>query len=269
MSSKGEKGVLNSKKISYCAAVHYIIAFYIGLFSLSSQAESVEKVQVRTIAIAPYGIKSDEVLGGIYYEISANIVKEAGFQAEHYISPYARIVHELKVGLTDITIMYRYKELEDYVTYIAPLPTLKNVVIGVKGVSFANIASLKGKRLAYLRGAKFNQQIDNDKQIDKYFVKDFDQAISMLAAGRVDAVIGPLDPIINSALTVGKTDFFGPPLIVSERTPWLQISNKSRFKPSTQQFKDIFLAMVKRGELAKLRRKYNMLDITYEQISLR
>ncbi|QBG37832.1 transporter substrate-binding domain-containing protein [Litorilituus sediminis] len=229
------------------------------------QAESLDKVQVRTIAIAPYGINSGQELSGIYYDIANSIVKTSGLQAEHAIYPYARIVHELKVGLTDITIMYRYQELEGYVTYIAPLPTLKNVVIGVKGTHFADIASLRGKRLAYLRGAQFNQQIDNDKQINKYLVKDFDQAVHMLAAGRVDAVIGPLDPLINSALTAGKKDFFGPPLVVSQRTPWLQISNKSRYKSSTQQFKKIFNNMVQRGELAKLRQKYNMLDITYEQ----
>ncbi len=82
---------------------------------------------------------------GIYFDIANLIVREIGYEAEHHIYPYARIVHELKVGLTDLTIMYKYKELEEYVTYIAALPTLKNVVIGIKGTSFPSIASLKGK----------------------------------------------------------------------------------------------------------------------------
>jgi len=227
-------------------------------------AEAFEKIQIRTIAIAPYGIKAEVNSSGIYFDIANTIVKEAGYESTHHISPYARIIHELKVGLADVTIMYRYQELEEYVTYIAPLPTLKNVVIGVKGKQFESIQSLKGKRLAYLRGANFNEQIDNDNQIDKYYVKDFDQGINMLAAGRVDAVIGPLDPIISSAMAAGKNDLFGKPLIVSERTPWLQMSNKSRYLPLANKFNRIFSSMVERGQLAELRTKYKMLDITYD-----
>ena len=38
--------------------------------------------------------------------------EETGYQTNNHIYPYARIVIELKTGQTDMTIMFKYKELE-------------------------------------------------------------------------------------------------------------------------------------------------------------
>lgn len=64
-----------------------------------------------------------------------------------------------------MTIMFRYPELEDYVYYVAPLPSLKTVIIGLKGSTFPNMNSLNHKVITYLRGAKFSDEI---KQANDY-----------------------------------------------------------------------------------------------------
>jgi len=76
--------------------------------------------------------------------------------------------------------MFKYKELSEDVIYIAPLPTLQNVVIGLSGTNINSIDGLKGKVLGYLRGAKFSDVIDNDPDIYKYEIRDYFQGLGML-----------------------------------------------------------------------------------------
>lgn len=156
-----------------------------------------------------------------------------------------------------MTIMFKYKELEDHVIYVAPLTTLKTVVIGLKGATFDSVSSLKGRSLAYLRGAKFSDIIDKDPEITKQVTNDFIQGIKMLMFGRVDAIIGPLDPIIAAAKGITeKTVVLGEPLIVAERTPWVQISKKSIGRISVDRLQTTFMEIKKRGSLREIRHKY-------------
>ncbi len=221
-------------------------------------------IKIRTIDVLPYGIKTDTNSSGIYYDIANLLAKEAGYKVNNYIYPYARIIFELKSGKTDMTIMFKYKELEEFVIYIAPLPTLKTVVIGPRGTTFDSLNSLKGKRVGYLRGAKFSDAVDNDPDIIAIETIDFIQALRMLMIGRVDAIIGPMTPILSAAadLHLGN-DFFGKPFIVDERTPWVQISRKSVDRISTEKLRAVFNEINKRGELEKIRNKYTKISITY------
>ncbi len=218
-------------------------------------------LQIRTIAVSPYGIESPAGGSGIYYDLANTLIHhlsaDTQFLLDHKIYPYVRIIHELKTGQTDLSIMFKYKELEDYVTYIHPLPTLTNIVIGLSGTEFKNIAELEGKTLAYLRGAKFSNAIDNNPLILKITTKDFRQGIDLLKAGRVDAIIGPSEPIVAAAQTIDDSEqFFGLPLAVSERTPWVQISNKSPLIAITPQIKQHIKYIIEKGELETLREFY-------------
>jgi polar amino acid transport system substrate-binding protein len=235
-----------------------IILFIALCLSQQSIADHTPPVlQVRTIAIAPYGIDSHGKFSGIYYDLANLLLTKAGLKSEHHIFPYGRIMHELKIGKTDLTIMFKYKELDDYVDYIYPLPALKNVVIGRKGTNFGSVKQLEKLSIAYLRGAKFSDAIDNNPEIIKQSVSDFRQGLLMLKKGRVDAIIGPMAPIISAAkLLEFNNNFFGKPLIVSERTPWLQISKKSHDYISAKQLEDIFHQMMTQGELKKIQQEY-------------
>lgn len=242
------------------AAYKVLIGLNILLFAeqLMAQVETGNTVQIRTIAVAPYGIENNLTRSGIYYDLANLLIKDSELNSHHRIYPYARIISELKTGKTDLTIMFKYKELKDYVVYIAPLPALANVVIGLKGNRFKSISDLEGKTLGYLRGAKFSDEIDTNIKIKKYRTNDFSQGIKMLARGRIDAIIGPMEPIISAAYSIGMVNIFDEPLYVSERTPWLQISRKSKLQMSVNQIRAAFNNILTRGELKKLQHKYRI-----------
>lgn len=220
-------------------------------------AGDADTIEIRTIGIPPYGIQNAQNPGGIYYDMANLLAEEAGYQAINYFYPYARIVSELKSGETDLTIMFKYKELEGHVVYIAPLPALQTVVVGLEGSGIASIEDLRGKTLAYLRGAKFSDVIDEDSNIRKHATRDFVQGAQMLAFGRVDAIIGPIEPILSAFAEINIENVtLDEPFVVSERTPWLQVSNKSADRLPVDEIQAIFFDIVDRGELDAIRRKY-------------
>jgi len=214
------------------------------------------KIEIRTISISPYGIDDNGKLSGVYFDL-ANLLFSQKDNVNHSIYPYARIIYELKTGHTDLTIMFKYKELENHVTYITPLPPLQNVVIGVFGKNFASISDLEGKSIAYLRGANFSSEIENNSAITLYRTKDFKQSIKMLVAGRVEAVAGPFEALLMAAKSLGKNkDFFGEELVISERTPWLQISNKSKHKFDIGNLELKFKNNLKHKKLEQIKSNY-------------
>jgi len=225
--------------------------------STSAHSEEDLTIEVRTIGILPYGIESNNGSSGIYYDIANRLIELAGYNSHNFISPYVRIMLELKSGETDMTIMFKYKELEDFVNYIAPLPVLETVVIGLKGVTFASVKALEGKSLAYLRGAKFSDAIDRNPDIINIETIDFLQAMKLLLVKRVDAIIGPMDPILVAASRISPDkQVLGQPLIVDQRTPWIQISKKSSERLSAKRLKQSFDIMKNNGEFDAFRRKY-------------
>ena len=94
------------------------------LFSLMLPASnaSQKSINIGTIGFPPYGIDEQGQLSGIYYDAANILVTEAGYIANNKVSPYARLIKEIKYGKIDMTIMFRYPELEDYVDYLCHYP---------------------------------------------------------------------------------------------------------------------------------------------------
>jgi polar amino acid transport system substrate-binding protein len=228
-----------------------LISLYLCSFFIFAHVN--ENLQIRTIAVTPYGMNSGDTSCGIYYDLISKVVKKMNYKPEHRIHPYARIIHELKVGKTDIAILFKYKELDNFVTYLVPLPSINNVVLALKGTKFNNVKDFEGKILGNLRGANFSPDIQANTKIIKYETKDFLQSLKMLKLGRVDAVIGPEEAIYSAALKIGlSVDSFDKPYIISSKTPWLQLSNKSNNKQKSMDFKKEFKKLLDNEELQLL-----------------
>ena len=229
--------------------------------------EQPKQLKISTLDFPPYAINDGLKPRGIYYDTANRLAREAGFRSNNTITPYARIKSELKSGQTDMTIMFKYQDLEDHVIYVAPLKSLKVVVLALNGTTFKNTASLKGKKIAYLRGANFSPVIDNDPDILKHRTADFLQGVKMLMAGRVDAIIGPMAPIISAAVNVDRGEsLFGEPLMLTEKTPWVQISKKSAERVSVEQLRSIYDDLDRRGVLNSIRNRYLIPDYNEQSV---
>ncbi|MEH6404678.1 MAG: transporter substrate-binding domain-containing protein [Sneathiella sp.] len=238
-----------------------IISIFSILIATSAHALEQEptKINIRTLGVTPYGIKQGNNPSGIYFDIANLVAEKAGYESTNYVYPYARIVNELKTGQTDMTIMFKYEMLKEHVIYVAPLPTLKIAVVGQKDISFTSIADLKGKTLTHLRGANFSDAITKDSEILKIMTTDIAQSVRMVLMKRADATIGPLLPIYAAAERVykdGIENTLGSPLLIGERTPWLQISKKSVHRLSLGKLRSAFHSMEQKGIFKAIQEKY-------------
>ncbi len=239
-----------------------LIARYACLLVLwaASQTLWAQEIHIRTIGFPPYGYHEGAVAKGIYYDAANLLAQKAGYTAINTVAPYSRIKAELIAGKADLTIMFKYDELADFVHYIAPMPSLKVVVIGLQGHDFPTLKSLKGKRLGYLRGAHFSDKIDSDPDITILEITGYFQGMKMLKARHVDAVIGPLDPILKAAINLDLSPkLLGKPLVVSVRTPWVQVSKHSKHTLSLDVLKASFKALENKGVFKRLRQQYLLL----------
>jgi len=218
-------------------------------------------IKIGTIHVSPYGINQQEVDSGVYYELTNLIVANAGYTYSNKVTPYARIVQDIKFGKTDLTIIFKTPVLEGYVDYVVALPSKKVVAIGLQGSSFKDDSDLSGKKIVHIRGTKFNDQIDNDESIQKYQVSDYKRAVNMLIAGRADAIIGALPTIETAVLDIekkeGKRILLNEPLIISVKTPWIQVSKKSRSYIDIEKLKQSFIQLQETNTYQKLQIKYH------------
>lgn len=228
--------------------------------SILSANASDQTVEIRTIRLSPYGVKEGNYLSGLYYDMANLIVSNAGYSPNNKVYPYARILKEIKHGKIDLTIMFRHPALYGYVDYIGSLPSKNTVVIGLQGKSFKSIADLSGKKITQLRGGQYNNQIDNDKSIEKHMVNTYSLGVKMLIAGRVDAMLGTMTAIKRTVFELERKENIkinlSAPLIVDIRTPWIQLSQKSSEYIEIEKLKKSFLQLEKQGV-------FNMLDAKY------
>ncbi len=236
------------------------LALLVSFSAQSSEREN-EFLEIHTIGFPPYGIAGPTDNSGIYFDLANLLAQRAGLNSYNQITPYARIAHDLKSGAADMTIMFKYPDLAQHVHYVAALPSLRMIVLGMKGNNFRSIEDLKDKRLAYLRGASFSADIDADPSIQIYRTVDFKQGVRMLASGRVDAIIGPMDPILSAFAESGiEQTMMGEALLLSERTPWIQLSNKSRFLKSIPALRKAYEEIINEGLYEVLKSKHLVID---------
>jgi len=219
-----------------------------------------DTIEIRTLGFPPYGINNQGELSGIYYDLANLIVANAGYSPNNQIIPYARIVKSIKFGGADLTIMYRNPTLDGYVDYLGALPSKSTVVIGLQDNPFGKIAELSGKKIAYIRGAKFTDQIENDKSIEKHLISSYAQGMRMLIAGRIDALMGPLHPIKTAVSEFNEINHkkiqLGEPLVVETRSPWVQISKKRASYIDIEKLKQSFMELQRKNTFQTLKAKY-------------
>jgi len=232
------------------------------LFACSNSAAHATQgtIEIRTLGFPPYGIDNQGELSGIYYDLANLIVSNAGYTPNNKIIPYARIVKSLRFGGADFTIMYRNPALAGYVDYVAPLPPKKTVVVGLQNQTFKKVEDLSGKKIAYIRGAKFTDQIEKDKSITKHLVASYLQGIRMLSLGRLDALMGPLHPINTAVTEFNKTNNetiqLSEPLTVEVRSPWIQVSKKRATYIDLEKLKNSFVELETKNTFQTLKTKY-------------
>ncbi|MFW9997646.1 MAG: substrate-binding periplasmic protein [Candidatus Odinarchaeota archaeon] len=192
---------------------------------ISFQLVAAEPLRIATLLTAPVGFLTDDGQPtGLYYEIGNLIAETAGLDYTNEVVPFARVLAGLEDGDVDLGLVI----LRDQNPKLVPvhyIHDLKNVVFSRKGTRFESLADLHGKVVAQTRGTSYDKNFDLDQEIEKYYVVDGEQGLTMLMHDRVDAYIGPELPTMYSAQRLGYTrDDFDDLLVLNTSPLWAHVS---------------------------------------------
>jgi len=217
-----------------------------------------ESVRIVTPEMPPFGFfTEDKKSSGILYEISNLIAEEAGFSYTNRIVPFARLVWELESGQADFGIFLVSKENEKVAIQVVPILPLENIIVGMKEMNINSLESLHGKKVATVRGAKYDEAFTINNAIKKYETANYEQSINMLLNNRVDAMIGPAMGLYFTAKQLGYSkETFGKPLVLNTKDAWLQYSVTTADQKKTESLKAAAERLIKRNAFQDIIDKY-------------
>lgn len=198
-----------------------------------------ETLHIQTIEVAPFGMKDkDDQASGMMFEISNKIAQEAGFKFSNKVVPYARTILELQQGNADFVLRYSNEKLPQVAIPVASVISMQTIVLSNSMTTFDSIKSLHGKKIGVVRGGKFDDKFDKDKNIIKTPVSDYQQMLKMLITGRLDGAIGSNVGLYYNAKELGiSPDYFSKPLQLNHKHFILHYSKKTATNKTTSKLK--------------------------------
>ncbi len=161
--------------------------FFILFLGLSSANLSAKDLIVGVIDVAPYGYTKDKAKG-LHAEYLSAVLKKAQVPFKIIVMPYPRVISSLQKGKVDLTLLYKRKDLKN-VREVGESIGFKNVIISRSSRPLNSRSDLKGKKIATVRSAKYDEEFDKASDIQKVFVNDYLQSISLVASGRADGAV--------------------------------------------------------------------------------
>mgnify|MGYP000163540265 CR=1 FL=1 len=158
---------------------------------------------------------------GAYYKVFKAVAADSGLEVNLTVMPVARAIHEYNIG--------NYLGLFPGTLSITTLPTLASIPFNqVKLLIFSShnsqtigsLSDLKGLRVGRVRGVKYPNTVNESPGIVT-FVKDEQQNIKMLMAGRIGAFFG-LVPDVYLALESLKLTY---PLAVNKSKSYMGVDD--------------------------------------------
>lgn len=170
--------------------VKYIQILLIVL--LQFKAWTLEVIKVGIFNVEPFSyIDSNGKFNGVTFKFLEKLEKAAEFKFEYIVLPYSRVLSSLKDGSIDLAMFYPSDVYKD--DYEALCETLgnDNYIVLQPSIKSNSLKQLAGKKIVALRGAKYSKEYEDDKLVQKIDAKNYEQAISMFLAKRVDGIVVP------------------------------------------------------------------------------
>jgi ABC-type amino acid transport substrate-binding protein len=195
----------------------YLVTAIVLVVRLSYPAAAADPLSFGVLSAPPYGLeRADKTVSGSNHDIAELIAAKIGLTFDYRLEPLARLIGDIKTGNLDLMIMIPGEKLKPFA--LAEIMPSNSVVLTKAGSSIAQYADLKGKTVAVLRGAVYDQRFASDDDIKKYEVDSYAIGLRMTKGGRVDGMIGPDFGLYYQIMLDGmKRDEFAAPLILNRQ----------------------------------------------------
>jgi len=207
----------------------------------------------------PIGYFNTEGKGtGVHWDFLKAIGTEADICINNELLPFARVWQGLESGSYDLAVGFSSPARDDKVIKVALIRELKTVVVGTKGLNIRDYEDLIGLKIGKTRSTKLNRHFDQDSRLNIVELNDYKQAVTMLMAGRIDALAGSYKAIRYQTEKAGfpkyliRSGFH----LLGVKQQWLHMSKTSEFKEYIPQLKKAVNKLKKSGTLATLVSKH-------------
>lgn len=127
---------------------------------------------------------------GLHVELLREAAREAGLPLHLQPSPYVRVRSSLLAGTADVAICMRDAELDRRAVLVAEVLTTNTVLATLDPAAPATLDGYAGRPVGTVRGTPYGALLDARPGIDKVEATNLAQALTMLAGGRIDALVG-------------------------------------------------------------------------------
>lgn len=163
--------------------------------------------------VAPWVLHEPGQGAGIHVDLLGQLSRQARLPLEVVPIVYVRMAEGLKMGLADLAVGVDSPQLNDAGIKVGLFLSVRTIVVGRRGATLSSRDDLRGKTLGIVRGTWYDERIAADGSITKHPVADIHQGVRMVAAGRIDCVIGTDRALTYSIAHSGKPrDAFSAPL---------------------------------------------------------
>lgn len=212
-----------------------------------------------TVSLPPYGYMEGGRPTGLVYEVVNAVAIEAGYTSVNTIVPLARAVKSLEEGTSDLTLMFPNPAIEEVAMNLGPLLPMEAVVLGRAGVALRSFKDVRGKIVATVRGAQYDERISKKNGVIVYPTESYCQSLKMLVAKRVDFAAGPKLGLLHSArgMSIPKRAL-GKPLVLSVVQGSLFLSLKNATPEKRQRLTEAMARLRKNGTIDAFLEKYSL-----------
>ena len=182
-------------------AALFLLTAFLTIFALPIMAAGGEETLAASVmAIPPWGYvdPGTGLPAGLYSDLLDRLIREAGYTPKLAIRPYIRVAKDMKNGESRLTLMSDNDMIRNNAVEIAVLRSLDILVLGRPGGAATEVSQLQGKRIAALSGVEHHLLLKNVPGIRYEFVPTTGEQLKMLAAGRVDYVLGVREALVFS-----------------------------------------------------------------------
>jgi len=235
------------------------IAILVGLLVLFATYAMADVLNIVTLGLSPYGYYDKKNATGLSYEVGNKLAEAAGYTPNNVIAPLARAVSDIASGDADIVIMLPSPEVNKVAYNLGSVLYIENVIIGRAETPMRSLREVRGKVLATVRGAKYDDRISKANGIATYPTENYAQSLKMLMAKRVDGVVGPQLGIYHAAnkLRVPRRAF-GKPLVLSTSPARLFLSNMTVTPERVRRLRQALDLLLENGTIKSLLEKYSL-----------
>jgi polar amino acid transport system substrate-binding protein len=252
---------MNFRKLSFLISLLLIIPLS------SVKVAATPDLTFHVIAAQPFGyIDDDGEPTGLHYELVQQLSIRSGIVIRPVIMPYNRIWVTLENGGHDGGIVWRSEERDSLVHYLSFVWTDYLTALTLKGQEITSYPDLHQVEVGVMTSSSISDAFNKDDKINKVFIAKYENAVTMLAAKRIDAVVGNLFAYLYIANRQGVIDELSlPGYYMGQREQWLQLSRKSKKLLALsadeqsnliEKLSTTMTAMVADGTIRQLNNKY-------------